>query len=107
MSDRYTAHLTADSVRLALEVPHVETERTMVVSTAHLPPVMPDVLARAGLVAVYDGGWIVCVDVCTETLLAAAPELGGLFALAAVNGCRWVRFDRDAETVPGYKKFNW
>lgn len=75
----------------------------VVISTLHMPgpnPVVPETLVFRE----YDGGLMVYI----EDLLPCETQEGGEWLLEvakALPGCKWVRFDIDADEVPGLKTY--
>lgn len=112
-------------------------EKTLVLSTAHVSPTTAHALnsadlhgsltvdTRQNLPAYYailkapppappdwapqlawDHGWSWWVDGAADCV-DFPPEFAAIFKLAADHGCKWVRFDCDAEIIAGLPTWEW
>lgn len=57
-------------------------------------------------VACYESeyGWVVWCDSVTAGF---SREFRKLISFAKMNGCDWLRIDRDGEELEGFRKFDW
>lgn len=95
--------------------PKLEIEQTLVLSTAHLRESIATGDGdepRMDSVASYTGeyGWLVWAGMDPddgEDGHDAMQELRNLLNFAMLNGCKYVRFDRDADTIEGFPTYEW
>lgn len=85
----------------------LEIEKTLVVSTAHLTKEEADILWNSENYIVVSTEYYVIIDIALFTWLVVSDHLQAIQALAKENGCQYVKFDRDGNTLDGYKTFDW
>lgn len=99
------AEIEEGAMTMTSEMP--EIEKVLVCSTGNLTREVCDGLPNIeGLwVLEYEHGHMVFVGYLPD--LSAYPDLKAATDLAQKHGCRWVRFDCDAEPAPGLPVYDW
>jgi hypothetical protein len=85
----------------------IEIEKVLVCSTGNLTREACDGLPNIeGLwVLEYEHGHMVFVGYLPDEI--PHPELKAILQFAVKRGCRWVRFDCDAEPLPDFPLWEW
>ena len=90
-----------------------EIDRTLVLSTAHVSKSTMDWIPYSKLVVYpFEYGHIILVPSAVRLRLINAAgymkaELKPLFSLCRKLKCKWLRLDRDGDTNPNLKTYDW
>ena len=94
-------------------IKHVQIDKMLVLSTAHIKKETGDALDADGGMCWLTSlswqcyGWILWVEDQPMPEEVGYPDLAAIFALARERGCSWVRLDCDGLKADALEVFEW